>query len=91
MATTKDVDVAKKVQTASIIARKSRVDMVICYGGGADVLGPTDNVRVGGTRGAEDVCNVGNGVVTDAATDSAIWGSSVSSVGWSTDIPPTMS
>ena len=47
-----DVDVAKKVRTASIIARKSRVDMEICCGGGADVLGPSDVVGAGGTGGA---------------------------------------
>ena len=43
-AATKDVDVAEKVQTASIIARKSRVDMEICCGGGVDVLGPSNSV-----------------------------------------------
>ena len=75
----KDVDVAEKVQTASIIVRKSRVDMEICCGGGADVLGPTDTVGAGGTEGAEDAGNVGNGVVIVKAVDSAIWGSSVSS------------
>ena len=44
-AAAKDADVAKKVQNISIIARKSRVDMEICHGGGADVLVPTDVVR----------------------------------------------
>ena len=48
----KDVDVAEKVRTASIIARKSQADMEICCGGGADVLGPSDAVGAGGTRGA---------------------------------------
>ena len=43
-ATAKDVDVAEKVRTVFVIARKSRVDMEICYGGGADILGPTDVV-----------------------------------------------
>ena len=47
-----DVDVAKKVRTASIIERKSRVDMEICCCGGADVLGPFDAVGAGGTGGA---------------------------------------
>ena len=46
-----NADVAKKVQIASIIARKSRVDMEICCGGGADVLGPSDAVGAGGTGG----------------------------------------
>ena len=35
----KDADVAEKVRTASIIARKSRGDIEICWSGGADVLG----------------------------------------------------
>ena len=74
----KDADVAEKVWTASIIVRKSRVDMVICYSGGADVLGPSDAVEAGGIEGAEDADNVGNGVVTAGAADGAIWGSSVS-------------
>ena len=39
-AAAKYVDVAEKVRTASIIARKSRVDMEICCGGAADVQGP---------------------------------------------------
>ena len=52
--------------------------MEICCGGGADVLGLTDVVGVGGTRGAEDVGDVGNGVVIDGAMDGAIWGSLIS-------------
>ena len=51
-ASAKDVDVAEKVRIASIIARKSRVDIEIYCGGGADVLGPSDAVGAGGTRGA---------------------------------------
>ena len=43
----------EKAQTASIIARKSRVDMEICCGGGIDVLGPTDAIGAGGNGGAE--------------------------------------
>ena len=71
-AAAKDADLVEKVRTASIIVRKSRVDMEICCGGGADVLGPTDVVGVGGTRGAEDAGNVGNGAVTVGAADGAI-------------------
>ena len=37
-AAVKDVEVTKKVRTASIMARKSRVEMVICCGGGAGEL-----------------------------------------------------
>ena len=47
-----DADVAEKVRTTSITARKSRVDMEICCSGGADVLGPYDAVGAGGTGGA---------------------------------------
>ena len=43
-AAAKDADVAEKVRNASIITRKSQVDMEICCGGGADVLGPYDAV-----------------------------------------------
>ena len=83
-ATAKDADVAEKVRTASIIVRKSQVDMEICCGGGANVLGPTNVVGDGGTRGVEDARNVGNGAMIAGAVDGAIWGSSVSSAGWST-------
>ena len=83
---TKDADVAEKVRTASIKARKSQVDMEICCGGGADVLSPTDVVGAEGTRGADDVDDVGNGAVTAGVADGAIWGSFVSSTGWSTAI-----
>ena len=41
--------------------------MEICCGGGADVLGSTDAVGAGGTGCAEDVGDVGNGVVTVGA------------------------
>ena len=82
-AATNDADVAEKVRTASIIARKSRVDMEICCGGGADVLGPSDAIGVGGTGGAGDADDVGNGAVTAGGAGGAIWGSSVSFVGWS--------
>ena len=83
----KDANVDEKVRTVSIMVRKSRVDMEICCGGRADVLGPFDAVGAGGTGGAEDADDVGNGAVTAGAVDGAIWGSSVSSTGWSTAIP----
>ena len=73
-----DADVVEKVQAASIIARKSRVDMEICYGGGAYVLGPSDAVGARDTEGAGDADDVGNGGMTARAADGAIWGSSVS-------------
>ena len=90
-AASKDADMAEKVWTASIIPRKSRVDMEICCGGGADVLGPTETVGAEGTGGAEDASDVGNGAVTAGATDGAIWGSSVSFARWSTTISSAMS
>ena len=42
--TAKDAEVMEKVWTASIMARKSQAEMVICCGGGADELGPTKSV-----------------------------------------------
>ena len=68
----KYVDVAEKVRTASIIVRKSQVDMEICCGGGANVLGPTDTIGAGCTRGAGDVGYVSNGAVTAGAADGII-------------------
>ena len=65
--------------------------MEICCSGGADVLGPTDTIGDGGIGGAEDAGDLGNGVVTAGAADGAIWGSSVSSTGWSTAISLAMS
>ena len=56
--------------------------MEICYDGGADVLGPSDIVGAGGVR---------NGAVTAGAAGGAIWGSSVSSAGWSTTKSSTTS
>ena len=42
-AATKDAIVTENVHTTSIMARKSRVEMVMCYGGGADELGPAES------------------------------------------------
>ena len=68
-----DADVTEKERTASIMTRKSRVDMEICYGGGgaadvlgggaADVLGPSVAVRAGG---------VGDSVVITKTANDAI-------------------
>ena len=63
---------AEKVRTASIMIRKSRVDMDTCCRGGSNVLGPVESVGAGGSRGAEDVGTVCNGVVTGGAMDGAI-------------------
>ena len=43
-ATVNDADVAVNDRTASIMARKSRVEMDICCGGVAVVLGPAESV-----------------------------------------------
>ena len=40
----KDAKVMEKVRTAFIMAGKSRVEMVICYGGGVEELGPAKSV-----------------------------------------------
>ena len=48
-AAAKDAEVEEKVWTASIMARKSQAEMVICCGGGTNILGLVDYVRVGGT------------------------------------------
>ena len=68
-----DADVAEKERTASIMTRKSRVDMEICCSGGgatdvlgggvADVLGPSVVVGAGG---------VGDSVVITGTVDDAI-------------------
>ena len=77
----KDDDVAEKARTVSIIVRKSRGDIEICYSGGADVLGLADSEGAGGTRGAEEVGDVGSGAGTAGVVDVGIWGSSVGTVG----------
>ena len=41
-----DADVKKNVRTASMMVRKSRVEIVIYYRGGMEVLGPATSVRV---------------------------------------------
>ena len=71
-AAAKDADVAEKVRTASIMVRKSQVDMDTCYSGGSDVLGPAESIGAGGTGGVEDAGVVGNGAVTVGAMDDAI-------------------
>ena len=67
-----DVDVVENVQTTSMMARKSRVDIEICCDGGAVMHGPATSVRVvvlgaKGSGGAEDAGAVGNGAVVARA------------------------
>ena len=71
-AAAKDAEMTEKAQTASMMARKSRVDIVICCGGGVEVLGPATSIGavvlgVEGSGGAEDIGVVGNGVGTEDA------------------------
>ena len=71
-AAAKDDKVTKKVRTASMMARKSRVDIEICCGGGAVVLGPATSVGamvlvVEGFGGTEDAWAVGNEAVIAGA------------------------
>ena len=77
----------EKMRTASMMARKSRVDIEICYGGGAVVLDLATFVGavvlgVEGPRGTEDTGPVGNGaVIAGAGTGCSSIGRSTS--GWS--------
>ena len=53
-----------------MMVRKSGVDIVICRGGGAEVLGPVISIGAmvlgaEGSRGGEDAGAVGNGVGTE--------------------------
>ena len=71
-ATKKDVEMIEKVRTASMMARKSRVEMVICCGGDAEVLGPATSAGAAvlgaeGSGGAKEAGDVGNGVVVAGA------------------------
>ena len=66
-----------------MMVRKSRVDIVTCCGGGAEVLGPATSAEAvvlgaEGSGGAEDAGAMGNGVGTE---DARTGGSSVCTVG----------
>ena len=57
-----DTDVEDNVRTASMMVRKSRVEILICYGGGAEVLVATPFVgAVLGARGPEKTEGIGAG------------------------------
>ena len=68
----KDAEVAEKVRTASMIARKYRGDIEICCKGGADVLGPAESEEAGDTRDAEEASDPGRGAGTDGVVDARI-------------------
>ena len=78
LAVAKDTEVTKKARTASMMARKSRVEMTICCGGKAEVLGPATSagavvLGAGGSRGGKEARAVGNGVVvTRARTEDVV-------------------
>ena len=73
----KDVKVIGKARTASMMAKKSIVEMVICCEGDAEVLGLATSVGAvvmvaGGSGGGEEAGAVGNGVVVaEARTEDA--------------------
>ena len=72
MVAAKDAEVTEKARTASMMARKSRVEMVICCGGDAKVLSPSTSIGAvglgaGGFCGGEEVGAVGNGIVVSRA------------------------
>ena len=79
-ATTKDAEVAEKVRTASMIARKSQGEIEICCMGGAEVLGPVVSKGTGGTRGAEEAGDACSGAVTARAVDTGNRGSSAGTI-----------
>ena len=60
-----DVDVDEKERTASIMMRKSLVDMEICCGGGgaADVLGPSVAVGAGGAGDSVVITGTANDAI----------------------------
>ena len=67
-----DADVAENVRTASMMARKSRVDLEICYDGGAMMLGLATSIGavvlgVEGSAGVEDAGAMGNEAVAARA------------------------
>ena len=71
-AVAQDAEVAAKVCTASMMARKSRGDIGMDSMGGAEVLGPTESEGTRGIRGVEDAGDAGNGTVTDGVMDVGI-------------------
>ena len=76
----KEADVAAKVRTAVIMARKSRGEMGIVSIGDAEVLGPTEST---GTRGTGDSNDVGSGSMAVGTVDAGMWGSLAGAAGGS--------
>ena len=73
-AAAKDAEVTEKARTASMMARKYRVYIMVCCRGGVEVLRLVTSagavvLEAEGSRGAEDAGAVGNGVgIEDAGT-----------------------
>ena len=80
-AAAKDAKVTKKVQTTSMIAKKSWGEVEICYTGGAEILELVVSKGIRGTRGAEEASEACSGAVTTGVVDTGIWGSSTSIAG----------
>ena len=64
-----DIDVEENVRIASMMVRKSQVEIVIYYEGSAKVLGPATSVGVvlgaEGSGGAKEARAVGKGAGTE--------------------------
>ena len=71
-AVVKDAEVVEKVRTASMMARKSRVDIEIDCIGGAEVRSPTESKGTRGIGGVEEAGDVGSGTETDGAVETGI-------------------
>ena len=78
----KEVDVAVKVWTKVIMARKAWGEMGIVSIGAAEVLGPAESIGTGRIRGSNEV---GGGLVAVGIMDVGMWGSSTGATGggWS--------
>ena len=78
----KKTDVAAKVLTKVIMARKSWGEMGIVSIGAVEVLGPTESI---GTRGIGGSTGAGSGLVVVGTVDVGMWGSLAGAVGggWS--------
>ena len=73
-AVAKEADVAAKVRTEVIMARKSWGEMGIVSIGAAKVLGLDESTGIEGIGGSDDA---GNGLVVVGTVDAGMWGSSI--------------
>ena len=72
-AVVKEAEVTANERTAVIITRKPRGEIGIVSMGDAEVLGPSESARAGGTEEADDA---GSGSMAVGAVDVGMWGSS---------------